>query len=212
MYKKQMTVQKILCLLAVVVAVILFLYALGMMTDLYDALYSTLRITVTENAETGGYGLNVSERQFSGKTVAGAKVYTNMQSLNQWLVMASIVYILLAALLFVTNTNIRRRYYIGNYVSVGLFTVASIYIVVYAHPYIEAFKARWQAVDFEALKEYSETYNSAYTESTLWFDLHYVVFALMILAAALLVANAVWKAKLMKDEAKLVAEGKEANA
>ena len=207
MYKKQMNAQKILCLLAVIVAVILFLYALGIMTDLYDALYSTLKITVTENAETGGYGLNVTER-----SVAGAKVYTNMQSLNQWLVQASIVYILLAVLLFVTNTNIRRRYYIGNYVSIGLFAVASIYIAVYAHPYIEAFKVRWQAVDFAALKEYSEMYNSTYTESTLWFDLHYAVFALMILIAVLLVANAVWKTMLMKEEAKLVAQGKGANA
>ena len=207
MYKKQMIAQKILCFLAVIVAVILFLYALGIMTDLYDALYATLKITVTENAETGGYALNVSER-----SVAGAKVYTNMQPFNQWLVVASIVYILLAVLLFVTNTNIRRRYYIGNYVSIGLFTVASIYIAVYAHPYIEAFKIRWQAVDFAALKEYSEMYNSTYTESTLWFDLHYAVFALMVIAAVLLVANAVWKVMLMKEEAKLVAQGKGANA
>ena len=207
MYKKQMIAQKILCFLAVIVAVILFLYALGIMTDLYDALYATLKITVTENAETGGYALNVSER-----SVAGAKVYTNMQPFNQWLVAASIVYILLAVLLFVTNTNVRRRYYIGNYVSTGLFTVASIYIAVYAHPYIEAFKTRWQAVDFIALKEYSEMYNSTYTESTLWFDLHYAVFALMVIAAVLLVANAVWKVMLMKEEAKLVTQGKEANA
>ena len=206
MYKKQMIAQKILCLLAVVVAVILFLYALGIMTDLYDTLYTTLRIRV-EEGEAGGYSLNVTER-----SVPGAKVYTNMQPFNQWLVMASIVYILLAVLLFVTNTNVRRRYYIGNYVSVGLFTAASIYIAVYAHPYIEAFKARWLAVDFAALKEYSEIYNSTYTESTLWFDLHYGVFALMIIAALLLVANAVWKVMLMKEEAKLVAAGKEAKA
>ena len=202
MYKNQMKVQKILCLLAVIVAVVLFLYALGIMTDLYDTLYTTLRIRV-EEGEAGGYSLNVTER-----SVTGAKVYTNMQPLNQWLVTASIVYILLAVLLFVTNTNVRRRYYIGNYASIGLFTVASIYIAAYAHPYIEAFKGKWLEVDFEALKEYSETYSSTYTESTLWFDLHYVVFALMIITALLLVANAVWKVMLMKEEAKLVEAGK----
>ena len=207
MYKNQMKVQKLLCLLAVIVAAVLFLYSLGIMTDLYDTLYATLRITTVENAETGGYGLNVTER-----SVAGAKVYTSMQSLNQWLVTASIVYILLAVLLFVTNTNVRRRYYIGNYVSIGLFTVASIYIVVYAHPYIEAFKARWLAVDFAALKEFSEIYSTAYTESTLWFDLHYGVFALMIVEALLLVACAVWKVMLMREEAKLIEAGKEAKA
>lgn len=207
MYKKQMNAQKILCLLAVVVAAILFLYALGIMTDLYDALYATLRISVTENAETGGYGLSVTER-----SVAGAKVYTSMQSLNQWLVMASIVYILLAVLLFVTNTNVRRRYYIGNYVSIGLFAVASLYIPIASHGAIEFYKAQWMKVDFEALKQYAQDYNSTYTESTLWFDLHYAVFALMIIMAALLVACAVWKVMLMKEEARLVAGGKEANA
>ena len=205
MYKKQLKVQKLLCLLAVVVAAILFLYALGIMTDLYDTLYATLRIRV--EGEGGNYSLNVTER-----SVPGAKVYTNMQSFNQWLVIASIVYILLAVLLFITNTNIRRRYYIGNYVSIGLFTVASLYIPISAHGVIEAYKAQWLKVDFGALQQYAADYNSTYTESTLWFDLHYAVFALMILAAVLLVANAVWKVMLMKEEAKLVAEGKEAKA
>ena len=204
MYKNQLKVQKILCLLAVIVAVILFLYSLGIMTDLYDTLYATLRIRV-EGAE-GNYSLNVSER-----SVAGAKVYTNMQSLNQWLVTASIVYILLAVLLFVTNTNVRRRYYIGNYVAIGLFTVASIYIPIASHGAIEFYKAQWLKVDFAALQQYAADYNSAYTESTLWFDLHYGVFALMIIAAALLVANAVWKIMLMKEEAQLVSAGKGAN-
>ena len=205
MYKKQMTAQKILCLLAVIVAVILFLYALGIMTDLYDTLYTTLRIRV--EGEDGNYSFNVTER-----SVPGAKVYTNMQSLNQWLVIAGIVYILLAVLLFVTNTNVRRRYYIGNYVSVGLFAVASFYIPIASNYAIEFYKAEWLKVDFAALKEYSETFNSIYTESTLWFDLHYGVFALMFLAAILLVACTVWKVMLMKEEARLVAAGKGANA
>ena len=205
MYKNQLKVQKILCLLAVIVAVILFLYSLGIMTDLYDTLYATLRIRV--EGEDGNYSLSVNER-----SVAGAKVYTNMQSLDQWLVTASIVYILLAVLLFVTNTNVRRRYYIGNYVSIGLFAAASLYIPIASHGAIEAYKAQWLKVDFEALRQYAEDYNSAYTESTLWFDLHYAVFALMIIAAALLVANAVWKVMLMKEEAELVAAGKGAKA
>ena len=206
MYKKQMTVQKILCLLAVIVAVILFLYSLGIMTDLYDTLYTTLRIRV--EGEDGSYSLNVTER-----SVPGAKVYTDMsQSLNQWLLTASIVYILLAVLLFVTNTNVRRRYYIGNYAAIGLFAAASLYIPIASNGTIEYFKAQWLKVDFAALKEYSETFSSAYTESTLWFDLHYGVFALMIIVALLLVANAVWKVMLMKEEAQLVEAGKGAKA
>ena len=51
-------------------------------------------------------------------------------------------------------------------------------------------------------------WNTLYTESTFWFDVHYLVFGLMLLVSALLVANAIWKVNLMKDEAKLVEEGR----
>ena len=47
-------------------------------------------------------------------------------------------------------------------------------------------------------------WGTLYTESTFWFDLHYFVFALLIIVAALLVANAVWKTKLMKEEQQLL--------
>ena len=201
MYKKQLKLQKILCLLAVVVAVILFLYALGIMTDLYDTLYTTL--TIPPGVPVEPNSSNVREEY-----VPGAKVYTDMQPFNRTLVTCSIVYILLAVLLFVTNTNIRRRYYIGNYVATGLFAVASIVIPVYAHGNIESYKTKWLAVDFEALKDFSQKFNTTYTKSTMWFDLHYAVSALMIITAILLVANAVWKAMLMKEEARLVNTGK----
>jgi hypothetical protein len=59
-------------------------------------------------------------------------------------------------------------------------------------------------VDFAALKEHAEMWGTLYTESTFWFDLHYFVFALLIIVAALLVANAVWKTKLMKEEQQLL--------
>ena len=43
MYKKQIKCQKLLCIVAIISCAIAFLYALGLMTDLYDALYSTMR-------------------------------------------------------------------------------------------------------------------------------------------------------------------------
>lgn len=42
MYKKQMTAQKIVCMAAIIVSAIFFLYTLGIMTDLYDSLYKTM--------------------------------------------------------------------------------------------------------------------------------------------------------------------------
>lgn len=196
MYKKQMALQKILCLLAICSGALVFLYALGIMTDLYDTLYSTM----------------MNSADLTQTDVPGSIVYYNMQQFNSVFLKYSIVLILLACLLFLTNTQVRRRYYIGNYVAIGLFAAANIGLAVWAHGYIEIFKQQFQMVDFEALRKHAEMWKTAYTESTFWFDAHYIVFAVTIIVSLALVANAVWKAKLMKEEAQLIEAGKGAAA
>lgn len=192
MYKKQMTAQKFLCLAAIIISAIFFIYSLGIMTDLYDSLYDTMR--------------NPSD--ITQTDVSGSIVYYAMQAFNRQLLMLSIGQILLAVLLFITNTHSRRRYYIGNYAATGLFTAFAVYNTVYAHVNIEEAKRQFLQVDFAALKEHAEMWGTLYTESTFWFDLHYAVFGLLLAVCALLVANAVWKVRLMKDEAALVEEGR----
>ena len=192
MYKKQMTAQKILCMAAIIVSAIFFLYTLGIMTDLYDSLYDTMR----------------NPNNVTQTDVAGSIVYYNMQEFNRMFLMRSIVQILLGCLLFLTNTHCRRKYYIGNYVAIGLFVAGGVYNAWFAHTYIEIFKGQFLQVDFAALKEHAEMWGTLYTESTFWFDLHYAVFGLVLVVCALLVVNAVWKVQLMKDEAALVEEGR----
>ena len=167
MYKKQLTLQKILCFLALVSSVVIFLYALGIMTDLYDTLYSTMR----------------NPADLTQTDVPGSIVYYNMQGWNGYFLHWSIALILLACLLFITNTHIRRRYYIGNYISIAAFAVANIYLAIDSHSYIELFKARWQQVDFEALRAHADLWKTAYTESTFWFDIHYAVAALSVIVS-----------------------------
>lgn len=196
MYKKQMALQKILCLLAICSGALVFLYALGIMTDLYDTLYSTM----------------MNSADLTQTDVPGSIVYYNMQQFNAVFLKYSIVLILLACLLFITNTQVRRRYYIGNYAAIGVFAAANIFVAVWAHGYIEIFKQQFLQVDFAALKVHSEMWKTAYTESTFWFDAHYFVFAVTILVSLALVANAIWKAKLMKEEAQLIESGKGAAA
>ena len=188
MYKKQLTVQKILCLAAIIVSAMVFLYALGIMTDLYDALYDTMR----------------NPNNVFQTDVEGSIVYYNMQEFNQYFLRYSIGLILLAVLLFITNTHVRRKYYIGNYVATGLFAAASVAISVFGHHYIQIFKGQFLQVDFAALKEHADLWGTLYTESTFWFDLHYFVFAVLIIVAGLLVWNAVWKTQLMKEEQQLL--------
>ncbi|MCH5288095.1 MAG: hypothetical protein J1E43_11820 [Christensenellaceae bacterium] len=187
MYKKQMTIQRILCLAAIIASVVVFLYALGIMTDLYDSLY------VANN-----FG------------VKGAEVYFNMQPFNQMLLVGSIVMILLGAFLFITNTHIRRRYYIGNFIATGLYAAASVALTLYSHAQILIYKAQFFEVDFATLELYSTLFPTdvKYTESTFWLDAHYVIFGILVLVALLLVMNACWKVSLMKKEAKLVEAGR----
>ena len=192
MYKKQMTAQRILCVAAIIVSAIFFLYTLGIMTDLYDSLYDTMR----------------NPNDVFQTDVSGSIVYYEMQEFNRMFLMLSIGQILLSVLLFLTNTHSRRRYYVGNYAATALFVAGGVYNAGFAHYYIEIFKARFLRVDFAALKEHAEMWGTLYTESTFWFDVHYLVFGLLLLVCVLLVANAVWKVRLMKDEAKLVEEGR----
>lgn len=193
MYKKQLTAQKLICLAAMIMSAVVFIYSLGIMTDLYDTLYSTMR----------------DPADLTATDVPGSIVYYNMQSFNGSFLMASIGLILLALLLFITNTSSRRRYYVGNYVAVGLFSAASIALTVWAHLEIETYKAQFLSVDFAALKEHAEMWNTYYTESTFWFDAHYVVFGLLLLVVAALIANVIWKCNLMKAEQALIKQGKE---
>ena len=199
MYKKQMKFQKAVCLLVLVASVIVFLYALGIMTDLYDALYTTI-------------GAPDKPDNTRRNPVAGAFIYYDMQGFNKTFLHLGIALILIALLLFVTNTHVRRKYYVGNIIASLVNCAAGVYVAVWAHAQIAAFKAQFLQIDFEALKAFAEKRNTLYTESTFWFDVHYYVFALVILANVLLIANLIWKFRLMKEEQHLIDAGKEAAA
>ena len=197
MYKKQIKCQKILCIAAIIACAITFLYALGIMTDLYDALYSTMR---------NPYDLMETD-------VPGSILYYMMQDFNKTLLKYSIGLILLACLLFLTQTHVRRKYYVGNYVAVGLYSVATVAYTVWAHAYIEGYKAAFLTqVDFEALKKHAEMWKTAYVDSTFWFDAHYAVYAVLLVVTVLLLLNLIWKIRLMKAEKRLIEAGKEAKA
>ncbi len=194
MYKKQMTFQNIICYIALIAGVIVFIYALGIMTDLYDTLYTTMT-NPNDHTETW---------------VEGSIVYYNMQGFNRSLLVSSIIYLILGVYLFISQTNKRRKYYVGNYIAVALFVIFTLYLVVWSHIEIQTYRAQWLQVDFAALKDYAELFNSKYTESTFWFDIHYCVALVCLVAAGLLIYNVIWKVKLMQEEEKLIKEGERA--
>jgi len=193
MYKKQMKLQKILCLLALVASALVFIYSLGLLTDLYDSLYSTMR----------------DPNDLSNTTVDGSIIYYDMQDFNNTLMKLGIGLILLSCLLFITNTHSRRKYYIGNYVSVAAITAASVGVTVWAHNQIIAYRAQFLQIDFEALEKHAKRWKTLAltSDSTFWFDIHTAVFAILLVVCAALVACTLWKVSLMSQERKLIAAG-----
>ena len=182
-----------ICLLSVVASVIVFIYSLGIMTDLYDSLYQTM----------------MNPRDLTQTMVPGSYVYYEMQGFNQRLLLFSIALIIVSLLLFVTNTHVRRRYYIGNYIAILLFVGFNVAVAVWAHSQIEIYKAKFLEIDFAALKTFSDMWKSLYTESTFLFDIHYVIFGITILCVILHLVNLAWKLVMMNAEAKLVRGEKE---
>ncbi|MBQ9300026.1 MAG: hypothetical protein IJ214_05900 [Clostridia bacterium] len=196
MYKKQVSLQRVLCIGLLIICALVFLYSLGIMTDLYDALYNTIR----------------NPEKLDNTTVTGSRIYYDMQGFNRDFLHASIVMLLLCLTLFFTNTHIRRKYYIGNYVAIGLVSAGGVAFSVWAHRQIEAFKAQFLQINFEELAANAAKKKSLYTESTFWFDIHYVIFGLLLIGILLLIANVFWKRKLMKEEQSLIKQGKGAVA
>ena len=194
MYKKQLTWQKILCFAALAACGILFLYSLGLSTDLFDGLFYAL----PEEAKLATAKVNVP----------GAEVYYQIQPFNRQLLNNSILLLLVGCLLFMTNTHSRRRYYISNAISTLGFAGAGVWLSIWTHMNIADFKAKFLAIDFTAYAKYATRRKKAYIDSTFWFDAHYVVIAILLVVCVALVINYLWKLSLMKAEKRLINEGK----
>lgn len=188
MFKTQLKSQKITAYAILLVAALSFVYSLGLVTDLYDMLYYATRELDGEHYSS----------------IDGALLFYDIQPFNNALLICSIVLILVSITVFITNGHKRRLYYVGNYVSTGLVCAANVTVAIYGMVQISAFRAQFLKIDFEAVKEYSEFWNTLYTESTFWFDIGYVVFALMILAALACAGNLIWKILLTKQEKALL--------
>ena len=195
MYRRQMTWQKILCFAAIAACGVVFLYALGLMTDLYDSLYYTM----------------TNPNDTHKTMVQGSWIYYDMQPFNKEFTDLALVPILLACLLYITNTHSRRRYYLTNFLAVGAYSAFTIYLCNWAHGKIEAFAVQYMTtINFEQLEEYSEFMGTPYLDNTNMLDLHRTVFGFAIFSVVLLVGNMIWKIVLMHSEKKLLSAGEEA--
>jgi len=206
MYKKQMKFQKIVCFVVLISCALVFVYSLGLLTDIYDSLYPCFDPELFDESidlDT----IPAEELPAYGVYVKGADIYYDMQDFNSAFTKVGIAMIVVSLVLFVTNTHSRRRYYIGNFISVAIVSIFNIACVVWLMPQIMAFRTQYLGVDFKQLKEYSESVAGQtvrYTDSTFWFDVSYFVFGVVILAVVLLIVNLVLKVILMNAEKRTI--------
>ncbi len=200
--KTQMRFQKYICL------AMLILGALGL---LYAFMYCTGGLS-----ELGRNIIAEGDQKVSTFEAAEGKydafMYNRVQPFNNAMMYCGIVMVLLAALLFATASHSRRNYYITNYIATGLCSVSNIVMSVILMVYNTYWKGEFLKVDFAAWDSYvQERINMGFSvadqhfsDSTLWFNIGYVVYALIIVGSILLILNMVWKIMLMRGEKKLL--------
>jgi len=193
MYRKQMKFQKLVCFALLAASALVFIYSLGLVTDLYDAFYYAIP----------------NPNRLDRTDVEGSRIFYDIQPFNSALTTVSIILIILCFVVFLTNTHSRRKYYLSNYISTGIISVANVGIAVWGIINVSKFRHQFlTTVNFEQLKAFTEkSPNAIYTESTFWFDIGYVVFGILIIVSALAVYNLILKSKLMKEEQRIIEGG-----
>jgi hypothetical protein len=195
-----MKVQKILCLVMLLVGVIATFYAFAYCTGSLAELGQV--INVNRNPHSSYFTASKGKND--------ALFYEKIQDFNSALMYCGIVMILLAVFLYITASNKRRNYYITNYIAVGVCAGANIVMSVVLMIMNASWKADFLNIDFEAWAAYNESrsvlesFVAHYSESTTMFDLGFVVYAIVIVASILLVLCTVWKYLLMKGEKSLL--------
>ncbi len=201
--KTQMRFQKIICLVMILAGALALVYAFAYATGSLAELSKTLN----------------SDRTSSWQAAEGkydATFYFTIQGFNDALMYCGVAMILLAVVLYITHTQKRRNYYISNYVATGACALGNIVTSVVLMAMNAFWKSEFLNLDFAAWDKSMEYYKELveeglmspdvihYSESTLWFDLGFAVYSVVIVASLLLIFNLVWKIMLMKGEKKLL--------
>lgn len=183
-----MRFQKILMLISLIVAALSFVYALSFCGGtIYQ--YQVFYDPITKEADFDGI----------------ADLVNASQTYNDILVWLSIVFILVVVLNYVMATNKRRNYYVTNYISIILTVVYAVAFAAVVSFFAASAYSLFVLVDkAEVGAAYADIYGK-FSYTTVNFIMGYILAGVMVVDAALLVFNLVWKVKLMKGEKALLA-------
>ena len=188
MYKKQMLVEKIVCFAVLAAAVLIFIYSLGLVTDLH---YNNFAY----------YAEDPENPMFDG-----ANIYNEIQPFNQLLTKAGLALILSALSLFVFGAHKRRKYYLGNYITIGLNSALTVGVSAWGIRNVIKYKAMYYQIDFAALEKYQKLFKKTYDISDFWFNVGFYVFGIAIFVSVLSLLNLAFKVFVMRSERKLLEE------
>ena len=213
--KTQMRFQKYICLAMLIV---------GALATVYSFCYATGGL-----AELGRL-LNTDNTSLfmAGEGKNDATLFIDIQGFNDALMYCGIVMIVLAVCLYITSCQKRRNYYISNYVATGVCAGGNIIMSIILMALNGVWMGKFTNVDFASWAKYNADniesltnyYHDRleldvvppevlapyqhYSESTAWFAVGFVVYALVIIASVMLILNLVWKIKLMQGEKRLL--------
>lgn len=197
--KAQMKFQKWMCLVMIIVGALGLLYAFCYMSG------SMAELGHNQNLLMVGKNYVSAFKAKSGKN--DALLFNEIQGFNTLMMYLGIVMVLLAVLLYITACHKRRNYYVTNYVATGVCAGGNIIISLVLMIMNASWRSKFLNIDFEAWKNLYVThpnYTEHYSDSTLWFDIGFAVYSIIIVASVLLILNLVWKILLMKGEKKLL--------
>lgn len=186
-----MLVQRIVCYALLAAAALVFIYSLGLVTDLH---YNNFAY-YSQNPER--------------PTFEGALLYREIQPFNKQLTTCGLVLLLSAISVFVFGSHSRRRYYIGNYITIGLNAALSIGVSIFGILNVIKYKQQYMQIDFETLEKWQNILKKPYSISPFWFDAGFYVFGFVILIALLSLASLAFKIAVMRGEKKLLDGSKE---
>ena len=201
--KTQMKFQKYMCLVMLIMGALTLLYAFFYLSGGMSALGQAKDKAPLDSGESWVALFPAAEGKYN------YKLFEEIQPFNNLLMYCGIAMILTAVLLYITACNSRRNYYITNYVATGVCAGGNIVLSLVLMVMNGSWRSKFTKVDFTAWQnevafQKTQGIELEYSESTLWFDLGFVIYTLMIVASILLILNLVWKILLMKGEKELL--------
>lgn len=191
--KSQMRFQKILTIVTIVIAALSIVYALIFCSGVIGQID---RLVYLEVELDGAILLNYRSQSFS----------------DLFLILG-IVLVLTVALMFIMGNHSRRKYYVTNYVAVGVYVAFALVFVVLLLVKLIGVQSALNAIDMEVAKEvYTDPLDAnspfgEWTDSAWTIYLGFAYMGLLIVNVVAVVLNLVWKIKLVQGERALL-EGK----